>query len=160
MTSSEEPSSPPCPAPEPAWTHEASLQFIRDAGPVFDALSVCPALAGGVLLRGSSNSDLDIQLIPRKDTAVRVDNKFIETLASRLGLKFEKSRKWAPCVMLLKFSRPSTGHEIDFFVATPHNRLGAIALSAPTTAPIPMPNIETRPYIDPRTKRPTRGHPM
>jgi hypothetical protein len=122
---------PAMPRPEPAWTHEASLQFIRDAGPVFDALSVCPALAGGVLLRGSSNKDLDIQLIPRKDTIVRVDDKFIETLASRLNLKFEKSRQWSPCVMLLKFTRPSTGHEIDFFVATPNVGQRAAGTTAP-----------------------------
>jgi hypothetical protein len=124
---------------------------------VFDALLVCPALAGGVLFHGSSNKDLDIQLIPMKDATVRVDDNFIKTLESRLGMKFQRSRQWAACVMLLKFTL-STGQEIDFFVATPHNRLGAMALSQPT--PTPAPTIETRPYIDRRTNRPTRGNPM
>lgn len=157
MTSSEEHSSPPCPeSTKPTWTHEQGLQFIREAGPVFDALAVCPALAGGVLLRGSSDNDLDIQLIPRKDAIVRVDAQFIETLASRLGLKFEKSRQWSASVMLLKFTRPSTGHEIDFFVATPN-----VSLEAPPPPPKCEPVVAgTRPYIDPRSRRPTRGHPM
>lgn len=150
MTSSEETSSKPC----PAWTEATALLFIREAIPVFDALSLCPALAGGVVLRGESFNDLDIQIIPRKDTKVIVNQAFIETLETRLKLKFQKSRAWSPGVMLLKFTMPSTGHEIDFFVATPH-----VALEE---AP-PPPQLESlngiRPYIDPKTHRPTRGYP-
>jgi hypothetical protein len=150
MTSQEEPSSKPC----PAWTLETALQFIREAGPTFDAIQACPALAGGVLLRGSSEKDLDIQVIPRKDTKLIVNADLIAILEIRLALRFERSRQWSPCVMLLKFSRPSTGHEIDFFFATPHVALG----NAP--APPRLEPIETRPYIDPKVNRPSRGHPM
>jgi hypothetical protein len=151
MTSSEEASS----NSPPPWTEHASLTFIREGQKAFDALGVCPALAGGVLLRGSSDKDLDIQLIPRKDTIVTLDQDFIDKLGSLLGLTFQRSRQWSAGVMLLKFTRIGTGQEIDFFVATPR-----VALEAPQRPP-PMESLHgVRPYVDPKTNRPTRGQPM
>lgn len=139
----------------PVWTLETALQFIRESLPTFDTISACPALAGGVLLHGSSEKDLDIQVIPRKDTKLIVNADLIAILEIRLALRFERSRPWSPGVMLLKFSRPSTGHEIDFFIATPH-----VALEDAPLPPRLEPLDAVRPYIDPKTKRPTRGHPM